>query len=176
MCGRIPSASDDVRPLRDPQRVPSFDDLRPYLVAISELSGPEYLPVNGTDLLAAVNKLDDANISPAMFSNKLAVLRQGDMVDFRVRGAGREPWAFARIRLTTAGRQEVERWPRTTGMSVADYEALLAVFGARAEDESLPDEDRSKAKAAVSALKSLGTGVGVAVLSEWAKRSTGLSS
>jgi hypothetical protein len=97
------------------------------------------------------------------------------MIDFHVRGAGRETWSFARVRLTTAGRQEVERWPKA-GASAADYEALLDAFMVRAEDASLPDEERGKLKAAGTALKSLGTGVGVAVLSEWAKRSTGLSS
>jgi hypothetical protein len=154
--------------------VPSFDDLRPYLVAISALSGPEYQPVHGTDLFAAVNEHEE-NISAAMFSNKLAVLRRGSLISLHVRGGGREPWSFVRIGLTTAGRQEVERWPSGAGLSATDFDALLTVFAACAEDESLPEEERGKVNAAVSALKSLGTGVGVAVLSEWAKRSTGLS-
>jgi hypothetical protein len=153
--------------------MPSFDDLRPYLAAISDLSGPSYVVISGPELLAALR--ESGEVPEAEFMGRLRVLKQGGMIDYNKRPPLGNAASYYRVQLTTQGRQQVERWPTSASMSAADFQALLAAFAERAEDETLPDDERGKIRAAMETLRALGTGVGVSVLSAWATQQTGLS-
>ncbi len=142
--------------------MPVFSELaRPILLAISNASGESYSFIEGDQLIAELKSLghepDDNTLRNLMRELKLA-----GYLDFY---AG--PTYLAHIRLEDRGRQEVQGWPTTAGVSSGDVEALLAVIQARSEDPALPEPERSKAGAVLAALRDLGTQVTSEVVAAW---------
>jgi hypothetical protein len=74
--------------------------------------------------------------------------------------------ALHHIRLAGPGRQEVEGWPKASGVSAADTEALLAVLDARADDPDVPEPPR-KWRAMASAIRDVGVGTASSALWAW---------
>lgn len=142
--------------------MPDFSDLaRPILVAISNASGDTYGYIEEDELIAELKRLEHEP-DDITLRNLMATLRDANYLDVSI-GANH----LAHIRLAEAGRQEVEGWPKTAGISAGDVEALLSVLQARSEDTTLSDPERSKARAVLGALQDLGTQVTGEIFATW---------
>lgn len=153
--------------------MPDFDGLpRAVLTAISKLSGPYGSEISGKQL---VEELREQGQDFDVYKGRdlMAVLKRDGYIDYYAGNGTVED--LMSMRLDTRGRQEVERWPSDASMSAADFQALLAAIADRAEDESLPEEERSKLRAALGTLGDLSGNVGASVLTAWIERQTGLS-
>ncbi len=142
--------------------VPDFSDLaRPILVAISNASGETYRHIEEDEFIAELKRLGHAP-DDITLRNLMGALRDANYLEVSI-GATH----LAHIRLAEAGRQEVEGWPKTAGISATDVEALLGILQARSEDPALPLPERGKASAALTALRELGTQVTSEVVATW---------
>jgi len=85
--------------------------------------------------------------------------------------SSRQPAAWTRkvelVRLGVPGRQEVEGWPRESGVSAADVEALIRAFEAQVGNPSVPEPERDKARAVANAGRDLGIDVAGGVITDW---------
>lgn len=146
----------------------SFEIPRAALRAIAHLSGDTYRDVEGEDLIAYLAD-EGVPIEGVGLYNLMQRLR-GDGYITYAGGAGLSVARMGIIRLSAAGRQEVEGWPTVPGMATAtDVEALLATLDGLGNDPAAPEADRSKAREAAGALRDLGVGVVGGVIVAWLK-------
>jgi hypothetical protein len=151
--------------------MPHFDDLRPFLVAVSKLSGTDYRDVTGVDLDAELRSKGHEH-SVAGFVNIMHALKDGDLLTCAGGGFG-GPSAYELIRLTSKGRELVEGWPTSAGISTADLAALIDVFRAASDDPDVPEADQTKLRKVAEYLKDVPASVATGVLTVWAQSVTG---
>lgn len=102
------------RRLQYRRQMPNFDDdMRPFLMAISTLSGPEYRDVGGDDLDAELRAQGHQH-SETGFANIMRELKAGGMLTCS-RDAVGGPSTYSMIRLTPYARELVEGWPTVEG-------------------------------------------------------------
>jgi hypothetical protein len=135
------------------------------LVAISHVSGDTYREIEGSELVAELARMGYEPDGPALV-NLMFQLKDAGYMDFAAVG-GMDPANLDLIRLGERGRQEVEGWPRESGVSAADVEALIRAFEAHARDPDVPEPERDKARAVASAGRDLGIDVAGSVIASW---------
>ena len=152
--------------------MPNFSELpRAILTSISVLSGDGYREVGGDDLLAELKQRGLEPPVPALIRLMHQLKDAGYLSCTFLGGTS----GVEMIRLDHLGRQEVEGWPAVPGQpSENDVKALIDTLEARSEDPEVPEPERSKARAAASAIKELGVNVTGQVLAAWLKHVTGV--
>jgi DNA-binding PadR family transcriptional regulator len=145
--------------------MPGFEFPRAVLMAISNLSGDTYRDVDGTELMPELERIGHER-SPDAVRNLLDRLKEDHYVDFYA-AMGGSPDALSFIRLAEKGRQEVQGWPKASGISAADVEALLRAFETYANDPSTPEPERRKAGVIASTGRDLGVEVAGSVITSW---------
>lgn len=111
---------------------------------------------------------------PDSLYNLMFRLRDDGYLEFTATMGGGGAESLDLIRLGSLGRQEVQGWPRPTGVSEADAEALIRALEAYANNPEVPADERQKAGAAATAARDLGVEVAGGVIGSWL-RSIGLS-
>lgn len=146
--------------------MPEFQGLpRAVLMAISRASGETYRDIDGAELMAELGRMGHEP-DPIGLHNLMFRLRDSGYVEFHA-AFGNDPAGLALIRLGEAGRQEVEGWPRSPGVSAADVDALIAAFEAHANNPDVPESERRTASTAASAARDLGVDVAGGVITSW---------
>ena len=136
------------------------------LLAISKLSGDDYRDVDGDELLAELREVGQEPASDVAFLNVMRQLKNSAYIECSLTMGGVDL-----IRLDERGLQLVEGWPTPGAL---DIEPLLRMLDARSEDETLPEPERHKARAAVRALRDLGTPVLGEVIASFVKSLSGM--
>jgi DNA-binding PadR family transcriptional regulator len=142
-----------------------FGDLPLTIVrSISAVSGDTYEDIDDDQLKA---ELSERGFEPSR-STLVGVMHQlqdAGYLSCTFTGRG-----IALIRLEHAGRQQVEGWPTSPGsLSAADVESLVTALRERSEDVTVAEPERTKARAAASALSELGLSVTGEVIAAWLK-------
>jgi hypothetical protein len=146
--------------------MPEFQGLpRAALVAISRVSGDTYREIEGAELVAELARMGHEPEGPALV-NLMFQLKDAGYMDFAAVG-GMDPANLDLIRLGERGRQEVEGWPKASGVSAADVEALIRSFEEYANDPHVPEQQRRRAGAIASAGRDLGIDVAGSVIASW---------
>jgi hypothetical protein len=147
--------------------VPQYGDLPlTVLRSVSTLSSEDYHDVEDEPVR---DELERRGFQPsnAAFLNVMRQLRDAGYLQCEFLGGMR---GVSLVRLEEKGRIEVEGWPATPGsLSSADVAELVASLEARAEDQTLAAEERSKARAAAGAIKDLGLSVTGGLILGWVK-------
>jgi hypothetical protein len=136
------------------------------LVAISNLSGESYRDVEGTELLSELARMGHEPDPVALHNLMFRLRDDGGYVTFHASWSS-DPAGLTLIRLGEAGRQEVEGWPKSAGISSAEIEVLLRAFQERADDPNVPEPERGKAATAATALRDVGVEATGSVVASW---------
>jgi DNA-binding PadR family transcriptional regulator len=101
--------------LQDKPR-PQFQGLpRAVLVAISRATGESYEDINGRELIDELARMGHHPESTHLYNLMFRLRDDGGYVSFRA-AMGQTAESLHFIRLAEAGRQEVEGWPRASGV------------------------------------------------------------
>lgn len=149
----------------------TFDQLaRPILLAVSE-GGGGIKGMSGREVADAL-KASGTTAPDEEIAQCIRDLREDGFVDAHFAMGGNPLDATFMIRLATKGRQAVQGWPGplSDGMK---FEALIAVLTEKAEDEQLPEDQRSKIQQALSAFGGMSRDVGVEVTAAYLAKVTG---
>jgi hypothetical protein len=145
------------------------EDVRPVLVAISNLTRDDFGSTDGDALVAELVRMGHPKPTFRVLRNLLFHLRDDGFVKFHIRGGSE----IIMVELDTYGRQEVEGWPAPGQVSTAALGALVAALTETANDESLPEEQRSKLREAAKAVGGFAVNVSAEVAGAWAAKMTG---
>lgn len=147
------------------------EDIRPVLLAVTKLSAPDYREIDEAELRAEL-RTGGREYEYAAFVRLMFMLRDDDPGYLEWHRSASD--GYKRIRLTGAGRQEVEGWPTSSGVSTADLAAFLSAIAEAAGAPDMSEDDRGRLRAVGSNLKAVPAGVATGLLTAWLKAQTGM--